>query len=98
MSPTNAQVPAFTDRHIGPSDDQIATMLAAVGFEILKYGFAWYVATIADYDRVYGALGGLISFMGFVYFAAILVIFSAEVSREMASRRAMKREQSGYDS
>ena len=35
MSPTNAQVPAFTDRHIGPSDDQIATMLAAVGFDSL---------------------------------------------------------------
>jgi len=83
---------------LGVRDLWFGALLAAVGFEILKYGFAWYVATIADYDRVYGALGGLISFMGFVYFAAILVIFSAEVSREMASRRAMKREQSGYDS
>ena len=64
-------------------------LMAALGFEALKIGFSWYVAKFADYDRVYGALGGLISFMAFVYFAAALVIFAAEVSREMAARHTI---------
>ncbi|HAX23892.1 MAG TPA: YihY/virulence factor BrkB family protein [Thermomicrobiales bacterium] len=66
-------------RHLWPG-----ALLAAVGFEVLKIGFSWYVAKFANYDAVYGALGGLISFMAFIYMAAALVIFAAELSREMA--------------
>lgn len=69
----------------------VGALLAAVGFEALKLGFSWYIAKFADYDAVYGTLGGLISFMGFVYFAAALIIYAAEVGREMAARQAQRR-------
>lgn len=72
---------------LGVRDLWPGALLAAVGFETLKYGFSLYISTIANYDRVYGTLGGLISFMGFVYFASALVIYAAEVSRELAARR-----------
>lgn len=70
----------------------IGALLASIGFEALKIGFSWYIAKFANYDAVYGALGGLISFMGFIYAAAALIIFSAEVSREMAGWSSRERE------
>ncbi len=76
---------------LGVRDLWLGALLAAVGFEALKYGFGVYIATIANYDRVYGTLGGLVSFMAFIYFASALVIYAAEVSRAMAARRLARR-------
>lgn len=73
----------------------IGALLAAVGFEGLKLGFSWYIAKFANYDAVYGALGGLISFMGFIYAAAALIIFAAEINRELSGRRNATPDENG---
>jgi membrane protein len=56
-------------------------VLAAVGFEVLKLGFAQYVARIGNYDAVYGALGFVIVFLFFSYLSAQIVLFGATVTR-----------------
>ncbi|MCO5176752.1 MAG: YihY/virulence factor BrkB family protein [Thermomicrobiales bacterium] len=74
---------------LGLRDIWIGALFSAIGLEFLTRVFAWFVAVVADNDGVYGALGGLISFLGLIYFAAMIVILAAEVTRELAIRRAV---------
>jgi membrane protein len=53
-------------------------LIAAVGFELLKFGFAVYVREFASYDAVYGSLGAVIAFLFFVYLAAIVFLYGGE--------------------
>lgn len=55
--------------------------LAAVGFEVLKLGFAQYVARFANYNAVYGTLGFVIVFLFFAYLSAQIVLFGAQFTR-----------------
>ncbi|TET54935.1 MAG: YihY/virulence factor BrkB family protein, partial [Anaerolineales bacterium] len=56
--------------------------LAATAFEVLKYGYAIYVANFGHYDVVYGALGGILLFMFFIYLVAYTFLLGAELAVE----------------
>ena len=56
--------------------------VAAVLFEALKNGFAFYLANFASYDLVYGSLGALIALLFFVYLGALVLLLGAEISSE----------------
>src|SRR5688572_10117061 len=53
-------------------------VLATVGFELIKHGFALYLANLGDYDVVYGSLGGLIALLFWVYLSANMLLAGAE--------------------
>jgi membrane protein len=53
-------------------------LLAAVGYELAKRGFALYLDHFADYSAVYGSLGAVITFLVFVYIAAMILLLGAE--------------------
>ena len=57
-------------------------LLAAVGFELLKTGFAFYLARFARYDVVYGSLGTVVAFLFVVYLGASVFLFGAEVAAD----------------
>ncbi len=65
-------------RHIWPG-----ALLAALGFEGLKVGFAAYVEHFASFDVIYGSLGSVIVLLFWVYVVASLVIFCGEVAAEV---------------
>lgn len=56
--------------------------VAALGFEGLKSGFAWYLDAFGNY-AVYGPLGSVIVLLFWVYLAANILIFGAEISAEI---------------
>ncbi len=56
--------------------------VAAVLFEIVQLLFAYYVANFGHYNQTYGALGGAIAFLFFIYIAANITLFGGEVSKE----------------
>jgi membrane protein len=56
-------------------------LLAALGFEALKIGFAQYVAHFGNYDAVYGTLGFVIVFMFFAYLSAQVMLLGAELTK-----------------
>lgn len=58
-------------------------LLAALGFEALKAGFAAYVENFASFDLIYGSLGSVIVLLFWVYLVASLVIFCGEVAAEV---------------
>ncbi len=59
-------------------------LLAAIAFEATKLGFAFYVANVGHNDVIYGSLGGVITFLIWVYLSAGIMIFGAEVAAEVA--------------
>jgi membrane protein len=63
-------------------DVWLGAALAATAFEVLKYGYAIYVANFGHYDVVYGALGGILLFMFFTYLVAYTFLLGAEVAVE----------------
>ena len=63
-------------------DVWLGAALAATAFEVLKYGYAIYVANFGHYDVVYGALGGILLFMFFTYLVAYTFLLGAEVAFE----------------
>jgi len=58
-------------------------LFAALAFEALKYGFAIYLANFGNYDAVYGALGGVVVLLFWVFLSANILILGAEVANEL---------------
>ncbi len=64
-------------RHIWPG-----ALVAAVLFEIVKNGFAFYLSNFGNYDAIYGSLGAVIAFLFFIYISANILLFGAEFASE----------------
>lgn len=67
-------------------------VFAALGYELLKYGFSVYLEQFANYSAVYGSLGAVIAFMFFVYLAALVFLLGAEMAAAWPDVRAGKRD------
>jgi membrane protein len=63
-------------------------LFAALTFELAKYGFAFYVANFGNYNAIYGSIGAIIVFLVFVYLAANILLFGAEIASEWPRVRA----------
>lgn len=55
-------------------------VFAAVGYELLKSGFSFYLENFANYSAVYGSLGAVIAFMFFVFLGSIVFLIGAEMA------------------
>jgi membrane protein len=53
-------------------------VLATLGYELAKRGFTIYLDNFADYSAVYGSLGAVITFLVFVYIAAMILLMGGE--------------------
>ena len=69
--------------------------LAAVLFEILKVGFAWYATNVATFNVVYGSLGTVIAVMLWIYLSAIVLLIGAEFATEFYRMRHRELEVAG---
>lgn len=58
-------------------------LFAAVAFEALKYGFTVYLTNFANYEVVYGALGGVVVLLFWVFLSANILILGAEIANEV---------------
>lgn len=68
----------------------IGTLIAAVGFEAGKHLFAFYVTNFGRFDEVYGALGGAMAILFFVFMMANLIIIAADLNSELAKDRRVR--------
>jgi len=66
----------YTRRQVLPG-----VVVAALLFELLKVGFAQYVASFGNYDATYGALGFVIVLLLFFNLSAQVMLFGAEIAR-----------------
>jgi membrane protein len=61
--------------------------VAAVLFELAKWGFVFYVKNFTNYAAVYGAIGAVIALLTWCYVSAAILLLGAEVSSEYAKLR-----------
>ena len=78
----NVRLPAF--RWITPG-----SLLAVVLWLLASAAFAFYVANFGSYDKTYGTLGGVISFLVWLWITNIAVLLGVELNAELERGREM---------
>jgi membrane protein len=78
-----ARKPAFRTAVAGAT-------FAALGFEILKSGFAFYVTRIADYSSAYGSLAVAAILFFWIYYSGVLFILGGIFARTYEVRRKVR--------
>lgn len=75
----------------------VAAVFAALGFELLKAAFGWYLANFADYSVVFFAFATLIVVVIAAYYSSVLFVLGGEVGQEFQLRRAMQAQRETFD-
>ncbi|MBX6754060.1 MAG: YihY/virulence factor BrkB family protein [Thermorudis peleae] len=78
-----SQPPAL--RHAWPG-----ALLSAVGFELLKLGFGFYISRIQHVEAISGTLGSAVIFLVFGYLSATLMLLGAAFIVVQRTRRSAK--------
>lgn len=63
------------------------SVLALVLWTLASIGFAFYVANFGSYDQTYGTLGGVITFLVWLWITNIAVLLGAELNAELERSR-----------
>ena len=78
----NVRLPGF--RWVTPG-----SVLAVVVWLLASAAFAFYVANFGSYDKTYGTLGGVISFLVWLWITNIAVLLGVELNAEVERAREM---------
>jgi membrane protein len=62
----------------------------AVSFEVMKWGFGWYVTSVADYSSAYGNLATLVVLFFWIYYASVVFVLSGEVAQVYTMPKPLK--------
>jgi membrane protein len=79
----NVKHPGF--RWISPGG-----LLAVVGWLIASAAFAFYVSSFGSYNKTYGALGGVVVFLVWLWLSNIMILLGAEFNAELERERAIE--------
>jgi membrane protein len=79
----NVKQPGF--RWISPGG-----ILAVIVWVIASAAFAFYVANFSSYNKTYGALGGVITFLVWLWLSNIAVLLGAEMNAELERGRQIE--------
>ena len=64
-----------------------AAVVALVG-DSAKFGFSWYLTAVAHLNRIYGPVAAVAGLMLWMFVAAVLLLFGAELCHQIALLRA----------
>jgi membrane protein len=65
-------------------------LLAVLVWVIASAAFAFYVANFGSYNKTYGALGGIVTFLVWLWISNIAVLLGAELNSELERERAIE--------
>jgi uncharacterized BrkB/YihY/UPF0761 family membrane protein len=60
-----------------------AAIFGAIGWEIAKTGFSWFLNNVANYQFVYGAIAAGIILLFWAYLIASIFLLSAEICAQL---------------
>jgi membrane protein len=79
----NVKQPGF--RWVSPGG-----ILAVAGWLIASAAFAFYVGNFGSYNETYGALGGVVVFLVWLWISNIMILLGAEFNAELERGRAIE--------
>ena len=79
-----------TARQISWRTALIASTVMAVSYELMKWGFSWYVTSVADYRSAYGNLATIVVLLFWIYYVSVVFVLSGEIAQVYATRKAGK--------
>jgi membrane protein len=79
----NAKLPGF--KWISPG-----SVVAVVIWILASVAFAFYVANFGNYQKTYGTLGGVVSFLVWMWITNLAVLFGAELNAELERSRELE--------
>jgi membrane protein len=68
----------------------IGSLIALVAFLLASLGFGFYVANFANYNKTYGAIGGVIVMLLWLWILNMSLLFGAEFDAEMERGRQLQ--------
>ena len=68
----------------------VAATVMAVSYELMKWGFGWYVTSVADYRSAYGNLATVVVLLFWIYYVAVGFVLSGEVAQVYTMEDARK--------
>jgi membrane protein len=68
----------------------VGALLAIVTWAIVSAAFGFYVANFSSYDKTYGALGGVIAFLLWLWLTNLALLFGAELDAELERGRELQ--------
>jgi len=68
----------------------LGSILALVIWALASAGFAFYVANFGNYNKTYGALGGVIVFLLWIWITNLALLFGAEFDAEIERGRQLQ--------
>ena len=68
----------------------VAATVMAVSYELMKWGFGWYVTSVADYRSAYGNLATIVVLLFWIYYGSVVFVLSGEVAQVYTMRKARK--------
>jgi membrane protein len=89
-SAPNAKLPGF--KWISPG-----SVVAVVVWVLASVLFAFYVANFGSYDKTYGALGGVVTFLVWMWITNLAVLFGAELNAELERSRELEAGEPAHD-
>ncbi|MBI5105869.1 MAG: YihY/virulence factor BrkB family protein [Solirubrobacterales bacterium] len=75
----------------------VGGVVALVTWIVASAAFAFYVANFSSYNKTYGALGGVVAFLVWLWVTNIAVLFGAEVNAEVERGRELERGEPAHD-
>lgn len=70
-------------------DVLLGALQAGILWELSKHAFVWYIATIADFGKVYGSISAVLVLLIWTHFSALILIWGGEFSAEYARFRRL---------
>ena len=64
--------------------------IAVVAWLLVSGAFALYVASFSSYNKTYGALGGIVVFLVWLWLTNVVILFGAELNAELARQRQIE--------
>jgi membrane protein len=66
------------------------SILAVLVWLIASAAFAFYVANFSSYNKTYGALGGVIAFLVWLWITNLVILLGAELNAELERGRLIE--------